>query len=284
MAGVGQRAKSAQYTAAATTPSVSPERASRSQALSVTDERAALDAGRGDLTGSSALPYCPSPMRKAAAVDRDGKEGREARATVFVVDDDESFRESMHFLLEPLGHAVETFSAAKDFLASYEPGQCGCLIVDMRMPQMSGLQLQEELNRRGVDLPVIVVTGHADVDTAVRSMQLGATDYVRKLMISKPVRASEFLPKVQAAVELHQQRRRRAAKRESLRARISALTGRELDVFQRIVRGDANKVIAAELAISEKTVEIHRSRVMMKMRARSFAELVRMATFAGLGR
>lgn len=190
----------------------------------------------------------------------------------------------MRWLLEPLGHAIETFDTPQAFLERYEPGQCGCLIADLRMPEMSGIELQEELNRRSIDLPVIMVTGHADVDTAVRSMQLGATDYVQKTLISKPVKATDFLPKVQAALELHQQRRRRAAKRETLRARIGQLTARELDVFHRVVRGEANKAIAIDLNISEKTVEIHRAHVMMKMRARTFADLVRMATLAGIGR
>lgn len=217
-------------------------------------------------------------------MDEGARREVEADPTVFVVDDDAAFRDSLRFLLEPLGYGVMTFASAREFLSAYDPNWCGCLIIDLRMPQMSGIDLQEELNRRAIDMPVIMVTGHADVDTAVRSMQLGATDFVRKPLLRKPLKGTEFLPKVRAAVELHQQRRRRAIKRESLKARFAELTNRELDVLQRLVHGDANKVIASDLNISEKTVEIHRAHVMMKMRVRSFAELVRLATIAGIGR
>jgi len=195
--------------------------------------------------------------------------------TVFVVDNDASMRESLAWLLEGVELAVETFETAEAFLAACDPDQPGCLVLDVRLPGMSGIVLQEELAHRGIRLPVIVITGFADVDTAVRVLKSGAFDF-----LEKPYADDAMLERVQQAIALDAERRRMRAQRERLLARLSCLTARERAVFDQVVLGKANKVVAIEFGISEKTVEAHRARVMHKLGATSLAELVRMDLMA----
>jgi FixJ family two-component response regulator len=196
--------------------------------------------------------------------------------TVFVVDNDAAICKSLAWLLESVDLQVATFRTAEEFLATYSPDRPGCLVLDVRLPGMSGLVLQEELERLGMRLPVIMITGFADVPTAVRVLKRGAFDF-----FEKPLVDDLLLERVQQAIEADALCRSVRAERERLNARLSCLTGREREVFDQIVQGKANKVVAYELGISEKTVEVHRARVMQKLCAGSLAELVRMDLVAG---
>ena len=193
------------------------------------------------------------------------------RQTIFVVDDDEAVRQSLALLIRSMGLEAEVFESAAAFLEAYDAPRSGCLLLDIRMPGMSGLELQEELQRRAIDLPVIFITGHGDVAMAVRAMKSGAVDF-----IEKPFNDQQLLDRINQSLELDRQARNARAERSSLAARIELLSPREREVMGRIVAGQANKVIAIELGLSERTVEIHRAKVMTKTGARSLAELVTM--------
>jgi two-component system response regulator FixJ len=198
--------------------------------------------------------------------------------TVFVVDDDPAMRDSLRWLLESVGLRVQTYATAAEFLAGRDPAAPGCLVLDVRMPGMSGLDLQEELQRRRTDLPTIVVTGHAEVPMAVRAVKAGAIDF-----IEKPFSDQLLLDRVRQGIEMdHREREGRARRGEVLR-RMGLLTQREREVLDLVVAGRANKEIAATLHLSPKTVEVHRAHVMDKMQASSVAELVRLALFAQAG-
>jgi len=190
---------------------------------------------------------------------------------IFIVDDDEDVRVSLQTLLKAEGYAAETFESAMAFLASDAPTRRGCLIADIRMPDMDGLALQEELVRRKAELPVIIVTGHGDVPLAVRAMKAGAVDF-----LEKPYDEEVLLASIRRALAAAEEASERAASLHEAEARIASLTEREREVLDLLAAGKANKVIAYELDISPRTVEIHRARVMEKMRAKSLAELVRM--------
>lgn len=192
--------------------------------------------------------------------------------TVFVVDDDDAVRDSLRLLMRSAELRVETFASAAAFLESYDVERSGCLVLDIRMTGMSGLELQAELARSHCILPVIFVTGHGDVGTAVRAMQDGAFDF-----LEKPFDGQALLDSVKRALEHDARGRRELGARERILERLSGLTPREREIMDRIVDGDANKAIAYDLGISERTVEIHRSRVMTKMQAGSLAHLVRIA-------
>lgn len=194
------------------------------------------------------------------------------KTTAFVVDDDEAARDSLGMLLESAGYKVETFSSGRGFLERAGPLPIGCALIDIRMPELGGLELQEALKERGVDVPIVFVTGHADVPVAVRAMRAGAIDFVEK-----PFTAEIILNAVERALEHAAARHRNAAAAASARSRFEQLTDREREVFEQLVEGHPNKVIAANLDISPRTVEIHRSRVMDKTGARSLSDLVRMA-------
>lgn len=197
---------------------------------------------------------------------------------VFVVDDDPAMRDSLRWLIESTGLHVETFADAYAFLARIRPDLPGCLVLDVRMPGMSGLDLQTELARRGIGLPTIVLTGHAEVPMAVRAVKAGAIDF-----IEKPFSDQLLLDRVRQGIEMdHQERDGRARRAEVLR-RMGLLTHREREVLDLVVGGKANKEIAAALGLSPKTVEVHRAHVMEKMQASSVAELVRLALFAHAG-
>ena len=197
------------------------------------------------------------------------------KATVFVVDDDEAVRNSLRWLIESVGVKVETYESAQAFLRAYRPKRAGCLVVDVRMPGMSGLELQDWLVMQGINLPVIVITGHGDVPMAVRAMKTGAVDF-----IEKPFNDQLLLDRIQSAVEQDIQRRHDNAERTEIEARLAQLTPREREVMNMVVAGDSNKMIATTLGVSKKTVEAHRAKVMEKMEAESLAELVRMALIA----
>ena len=190
--------------------------------------------------------------------------------TVFVVDDDQAVRESLALLVQSVGIEAETFASAREFLDTYRPDQRGCLITDIRMPGMSGLELQEQLSSDGVRIPVIVLTGHGDVPAAVRALKGGAVDFVEK-----PFNPQALLDLVQQAIAKDAEIRELADQEAAVAERMSLLTPREHEVMTLVVAGKANKVIAIELSISERTVELHRGRIMKKMQARSLAELMR---------
>jgi FixJ family two-component response regulator len=194
---------------------------------------------------------------------------------VFVVDDDPAMRDSLRWLIESTGVQVETFADAQTFLARIRPEVPGCLVLDVRMPGMSGLDLQSELARRGIGLPTIVVTGHAEVPMAVRAVKAGAIDF-----IEKPFSDQLLLDRVRQGIEMDRLARHGRAQRADVLRRLSLLTQREREVLDLVVAGRANKEIAAALRLSPKTVEVHRAHVMEKMQASSVAELVRLALFA----
>jgi two-component system response regulator FixJ len=195
-----------------------------------------------------------------------------AEPPVFIVDDDPAVRDSLAVLLKASGFGVETFDSATQFLASGGAARRGCLIADIRMPDMDGIALQEELGRRGAALSVVVVTGHGDVPLAVRAMKAGAVDF-----LEKPFDDETLLLSVRRASREASSVENRIAARQDAKTRLAELTRREREVLDLVVAGRANKVIAFELKISPRTVELHRARVMDKMNARTVADLVRTA-------
>lgn len=190
------------------------------------------------------------------------------RPIVYVVDDDATTRQSVVFLLESLELDARSYASPQEFLADFQPGIPACLVLDVRMPGMSGLELQERLNQDLIELPVIFVSGHGDIPMVVRAMRQGAIDFLQK-----PYHDQDLLDRVQHAIELD--RRRQVARREevTVMARYNFLTPRERDVFTLIIDGLTNKAIGQRLRISPKTVETHRARVMEKMHAESLADL-----------
>lgn len=191
--------------------------------------------------------------------------------TVFIVDDDEGVRNSLRFLLRSVGLATGVFAAASEFLDDYTPDKPGCLVLDVRMPGMSGLELQQQLNVRGAVIPVIFITGHGDVPMAVEAMQQGAFDFLQK-----PFRDQDLIDRIQRALERDARSRAALAEHARIRERLDSLTPREREVLALMARGMPNKIMAAELGISQRTIEIHRARVMEKSGAASLAQLVRM--------
>lgn len=192
-------------------------------------------------------------------------------ASVYIVEDDDAVRDSLQMMLESIGRRVQAFASADAFLAAYSQAMAGCIVLDIRMPGMNGMALQRKLNSLNSILPIIFVTGHGDIPMAVEAMQQGATDFVQK-----PYREQELLEKITQALALDQSNRSSLQQRQHILDCMLTLTPREKDVLQLIVKGEANKVIAINLDISQRTVEIHRARVMEKLNANSLAHLVRM--------
>jgi len=201
---------------------------------------------------------------------------KEKITTVFVVDDDEAVRTSLKLLLRSVGLPVETFTSAQEFLGRFDAERPGCLVLDIRMPGMSGLELQEHLNAMHAMIPVVFITGHGDVPMAVEAMQHGAVDFIQK-----PFRDQDLIDRINQALEKDHDNRAGLRERDSIRAHIADLTPREREVLDLVTAGKANKVIAGDLDVSQRTVEIHRARVMEKMGASSLAHLVRMVIAAG---
>lgn len=193
---------------------------------------------------------------------------------VFVVDDDPDVRDSLRLLLESAGHKVKVYSSGKAFLDD-KPNYVGCMIADIRMPDMSGLELQEEVVKRGLPLPVIIITGHGDVPLAVRAMKAGAIDF-----IEKPFDDERILASIQRALEVGTRSRSKSAETRAAKDLLELLTPRERSVLDKLVKGRSNKVAAYELGISPRTVEIHRAHIMDKMKAVNLSDLVRISLAA----
>lgn len=199
-----------------------------------------------------------------------------AEGTVFVVDDDPAMRKSLRWLIESVGHPVRTYATAEQFLDAYEPDAPGCLVLDVRMPGMSGLDLQEALARRQIAIPTIVLTGHAEVAMAVRAVKAGALDF-----LEKPFSHQQLLDRVREALALDRRAREVRTRHADILDRVRHLSAREREVMELVVAGKPNKEIAAALGLSPKTVEVHRAHVMEKMQVESLAELIRVALLAG---
>ncbi len=192
-------------------------------------------------------------------------------STVFVVDDDDAVRTSLRLLLKSVGLPVETYASAQEFLDAFDAERAGCLVLDIRMPGMSGLELQQKLNELHAIVPIVFITGHGDVPMAVEAMQHGAVDFIQK-----PFRDQDLIDRINQALEKDRENRDGLRERDVIRRRIGQLTPREREVLELVTKGKANKVIAGDLDVSQRTVEIHRARVMEKMGASSLAHLVRM--------
>jgi two-component system response regulator FixJ len=190
--------------------------------------------------------------------------------TVFIVDDEAAIRKSLQLLIEMLGVSVRTFPSAASYLDAYRPGDAGCLILDLRMPGMNGLDLQQELIRRGFDMPAVVLTGFGDVPSAIRALKSGAFEF-----LEKPVDDDVLIDHVRRALALDAQRRRQRGEHDAVRERIERLTPREREVLGLVVEGLSSKEIGHKLRVSCKTVEAHRARIMKKMETESVVDLVR---------
>ena len=191
---------------------------------------------------------------------------------IYIVDDDAGLRRSLAYLLDSVGWKREAFDSSEAFLAGWQPQRPACLLLDVRMPGISGLELQRRLRRDGHQLPIVFMTGHGDIPMAVEAMRAGAVDF-----IEKPFRDQDLITRVQKALELDGQNRGELKEASLIRERFESLTPREREVFQLVTDGKANKVMAGDLGVSQRTVEIHRARVMEKMGAKSLAQLVRMS-------
>ena len=196
--------------------------------------------------------------------------GADHQQRVFVIDDDEAVRDSMSMLLESADLPYRCYASANQFLEQYDDSERGCLVLDIRMPGMTGLELQQQLLRIGSALPIIFITGHGDVPMAVEAMRQGAIDFLRK-----PVNESDFLERIIGALDHESGSWHKMLDRQQAQARIDSLSEREREVFERVAEGMANKSVAAELGISERTVEVHRAQVMKKLEVRTLAQLVR---------
>lgn len=202
---------------------------------------------------------------------------REEQPIVFVVDDDASVREAVEDLLRSVGLAVKSFWSAQEFLQFDRPDEPGCIVLDVRLPGASGLELQRALTKAGIQLPIIFISGHGDIPMSVRAMKSGAVEF-----LTKPLHEQELLDAVQLGIERDRVRRRDVDIVADLQARFKSLTLREREVFALVIAGLPNKVIAAQLKLSEMTVKVHRSQITRKMRSKSLVDLVRMADKLGI--
>src|SRR6516165_3958671 len=214
------------------------------------------------LPARSSSSICPPPGRKRAPMPNE---------TVFVVDDDTAVRQGLRFMLRTAGYSVEAFASARAFLEGYDPRRGGCLLLDVRMPQMTGLELQQQLNVRGWRIPVIFITGHGTVQLAIAAMKAGAFDFVEK-----PLREELLLESIERALHWNDRAYEERLERATLQARAALLTPREREVFELVAAGEPNKAIARHLGISVRTVELHRAHIIEKLQARSLSDLIRM--------
>jgi two-component system, LuxR family, response regulator FixJ len=201
----------------------------------------------------------------------------ESKPTVFVIDDDASIRKSLSRLLRYAGHTTETFASAEKFLGREHYDGIGCLLLDVKMPGLSGMDLQEKLNEADYHLPIIFITGHGDIPMSVEAMKKGAADF-----LTKPFEDEELLQAIESAIDRNRKARAEYDEILDIRKRLDLLTPREYEVFRYVITGRLNKQIAFDLGIAEKTVKIHRGRIMEKLRVGSSAELVRLAGKAGV--
>jgi FixJ family two-component response regulator len=201
----------------------------------------------------------------------------ETRPIVFVVDDEPSVCVSLKRLLRSVGLEARTFTSAQEFLRCERPNAPGCLVLDVRLPGLSGLDLQQELAAEKIDLPIVFITGHGDIPMSVRAMKAGAVEF-----LTKPFREQDLLEAIQRGIEQHRLVRQLSAEMRILQQRYAVLTPREREVFPLVTSGLLNKQIAAQLDASEKTIKVHRGQVMQKMKAESLADLIRMAEKLGL--
>jgi len=198
------------------------------------------------------------------------------KPTVFVVDDNAAVRDAIRWLVEQVGLNVKAYATAHEFLAAYRPGMRGCLVLDIRMPGMSGIELQEKLAREGAHLPVIIVTGHGDVPITVRAMKAGACEFLQK-----PFNDQTLLDAIQSALDRYRQIWEQEDRQSQTSRSLATLTPREREVLEQLRRGKLNKVIAADLGLSVRTVEGHRARIMEKMGARTLGQLIEMVVATG---
>src|SRR5262245_6090160 len=206
-------------------------------------------------------------------------ERSETQSVVFVVDDDAAVRDALASLLKSVGLRAEMFASAAQFLEGKRPNAPSCLVLDVRLPGLSGLDFQAELAKKGIQVPIIFITGHGDIPMSVRAMKAGAVEF-----LTKPVRDQDLLDAIQLALERDRARRGQEQTVAELRANVKTLTPREHEVMADVTAGFMNKQIAGEMGVSEITVKVHRGNVMRKMGARSLADLVRMADVLGIGR
>ncbi len=196
----------------------------------------------------------------------------EQHETVFIVDDDAAVRDSLNFLLKSVDIESRIFTSGDEFLDAYQPDWQGCILLDIRMPGISGMEVQRRLAEEGCSLPIIFITGHGDIPMAVEAMHLGAHDFVQK-----PFHDQELLDRIQSALSTRREMQDEIELKRVIQERYATLTPRETEVMTAVAKGHANKVIAMDLELSQRTVEIHRARVMEKMQVRSLAELVKLA-------
>jgi FixJ family two-component response regulator len=197
--------------------------------------------------------------------------------TVFLVDDSKAGRDSVSLMLRTAGHEVETYAGAEAFLDAYRPGRSGCRVLDLRMPGMSGVELQEELARRGIGLPIVFISVYGDVATTVRAMRSGAVDF-----LTKPVDGSALLARVRSALDQDARRREQLERRRELEDRLARLSAREREVLAPALAGSTSGEIALQLQISPRTVETHRAHILLKLNVRSLLEFTQSAVAAGI--
>jgi FixJ family two-component response regulator len=194
-------------------------------------------------------------------------------ATVFVVDDHEPLRAAVQDLLVSVGMRVETYASAAEFLAAHDSSRRGCLVLDIRMPETDGLELQQTLKCRGIDIPIVFLTGHGDVPMAVQAMSAGAVGF-----IEKPFREQELLDHIKTAIRVDAERRQASSQRAEMERRLTSLTAREQEVLAGVLAGKTSKIVALELGLSRKTIDQHRARVMSKLAADNVVELVKLVS------
>jgi FixJ family two-component response regulator len=192
------------------------------------------------------------------------------KPTVFIIDDDEDIREGLEMLLESIGQESCSFESGNAFLDAYDEKMTGCLVLDIRMPKMSGLEVQRKLKQVNCLIPIIFISGHGDIPMAVEAMRLGAIDFIRK-----PFNEQDLIDRINEALTLNEQQNKKTLSIYKDKSNVDSLSNRELEVFERVADGTMNKAIAADLGISERTVEVHRAHVMEKLKVRTLAQLVR---------